>query len=595
MAIMVGDDKISAETAFTYTDDNGDDYVKAIGRYDGAIDTREDLEDFYNENIKVYRNWKGRIVLLEGDVNTTSDTLYGVVLKYGSGLEEEVKLYTKDDDDVVYKFEESDDFDWLKANAPVGSIVQYELNKDSEIAEYGNYSDIVFKTSDTDKIYDGDDFGSKSVEIDNKNYYVTSDTIFFDYTKHDEDDVEVFDWEDIKEKDVEEDVTVIFNNDGSDLDFVAIWDNLDDIRDDVMVGYVVDTSKAGEDLYAEVALFGQDETKEYELTSSLEKEIKDDKRIIDGRIILFETTSGGKLDLVTDKDWEIVAGMVEEVDSDKITIEGEDYVVDDDVLVYEGSTKEDFDKIDEKDFVAFAAEKGEVKAVELVYAKDSGDKYGEGEITSISPFKVEGFSQTFTDDINDALVGDGYIVHDNDINDYNVGDEIKFLYETDRDEIQAIWTKETGSTPVNEDVKAVEDKITALPAAADITLDNETDVNEAKAAYDALTSDEKTQVDSDLKTKLDDCVDKIDELNQSGQNDSKITDAEFSGSNMFGNVTGKYASDVTKVEICYGDFVKEAKMENGEFSWQIFGSFSEITVKGYVGSDLVDTDVITVQ
>jgi len=541
MAIKVGDDKISVETNFTYSDDNGDDFTSGKGRYDGAVATKKKLEDFYGEEIKVYKNWKNRIVYLDGDVNTTSDELYGVVLGYGSGLNEEVKLYTKDDDDIIYDFEESDDFDYLKEEAPVGSIIKYELNKDGDIAEYGKYDDVIFKVSDTATIKDGNDFGSKSVKIGSKTYYVTDDTIFFDYTEHDEEEVEVFDWSSIKGKDVEEDVTVIFAADGTDLEFLAIYDNLDDIRDDVMVGYVLDTGDIDGDYYAEVAVYGEDEVKEYEIDSGLARDVEDGDILLDGRVWLFETTSGGKFNIIEpaeEKDWEIVAGMITDIDGDKITIEDEDYVVDDDALIYQGSSESSFSKIDEDDFVVLAVEKGEVKAIELVYAKSSGDRYGEGEIVSINPFKVDGFDQKFTDDIADALLGNGYIIYDNDLDDYAVGDTIKFLYEEDRDEIQVIWAETTGDNPVDEDVVAVEEAIEALPDADDITEDDEDDVVAAREAFDDLTSAQQDEVDADLVDKLEECEAKIEELKNNQGGDEVTGSVEKAANNpIFGMTT----------------------------------------------------------
>ncbi len=58
----------------------------------------------------------------------------------------------------------------------------------------------------------------------------------------------------------------------------------------------------------------------------------------------------------------------------------------------------------------------------------------------------------------------------------------------------------------------VSDTISALPAAADITLDNAQAVADAKAAYDALTSDQKALVPADTVNKLNAAVAKIADL-----------------------------------------------------------------------------------
>ena len=58
----------------------------------------------------------------------------------------------------------------------------------------------------------------------------------------------------------------------------------------------------------------------------------------------------------------------------------------------------------------------------------------------------------------------------------------------------------------------VSNTISALPAAADITLDNAQAVNDAKAAYDALTDDQKALVPADTVNKLNAAVAKIADL-----------------------------------------------------------------------------------
>jgi len=59
---------------------------------------------------------------------------------------------------------------------------------------------------------------------------------------------------------------------------------------------------------------------------------------------------------------------------------------------------------------------------------------------------------------------------------------------------------------------AVSDAINALPAAADITLDNAQAVADAKAAYDALTADQKALVPAETVNKLNAAVAKIADL-----------------------------------------------------------------------------------
>ncbi|HWQ74717.1 MAG TPA: S-layer homology domain-containing protein [Syntrophomonas sp.] len=59
---------------------------------------------------------------------------------------------------------------------------------------------------------------------------------------------------------------------------------------------------------------------------------------------------------------------------------------------------------------------------------------------------------------------------------------------------------------------AVNAQIEALPAVDELTVDDEDAVSDAKAAYDALTEAQKELVSSENKTKMNDAVTKIDEL-----------------------------------------------------------------------------------
>ena len=69
---------------------------------------------------------------------------------------------------------------------------------------------------------------------------------------------------------------------------------------------------------------------------------------------------------------------------------------------------------------------------------------------------------------------------------------------------------------------AVTAKIEALPAVDELTVDDAAAVSDAKAAYDALTEAQKELVSSENKTKMNDAVTKIDEL-QSDTNQTEDT------------------------------------------------------------------------
>ena len=67
-------------------------------------------------------------------------------------------------------------------------------------------------------------------------------------------------------------------------------------------------------------------------------------------------------------------------------------------------------------------------------------------------------------------------------------------------------------------VAVVTEKITALPAASEITLTHETAVNDAQAAFNALTADQKALVVAENQTKLANAVAKINELHDQTNN-----------------------------------------------------------------------------
>ncbi len=76
---------------------------------------------------------------------------------------------------------------------------------------------------------------------------------------------------------------------------------------------------------------------------------------------------------------------------------------------------------------------------------------------------------------------------------------------------------------------AVTAAIDALPAAADVTLGNKTAVNNAKAAYDALTATQKALITAAALQKLTDCVDKIADLGGSSPAIEDMKDVPTTG------------------------------------------------------------------
>lgn len=508
----IGGEKKRINVPSTYSLDKEKNYKKIEA---ANTDGRDKLDDFYKENVKAYMNWKGRAALVVGDAKETSDTSYGVILKTGTGIEEAVKLYTSADDDIVYKFEDGDDYDYVASKINLAAanevyVLKYELTKDGKIAEFEREKngalkeEHVFKLSNADSaekyvIAEGDDFGTKSVEITNVKdgqltKYVTDSTVFFDATKKDKDDVEVFKWSDLKNKDVEQDVDVFALYDNKNLELLVVWNNLGNIKDDTMPSFVVDTYMVDGDRMVEVYTYDVDGTKEYEVDGTIGDEI-------DERVGLFKTASGGKLTQVTkadaaDEDYRIVAGVVTDIDGSKVAINGEKYEVKDDAVIINADIeKATFSSIEEDDFIAMVLHEDEAEVVHIAYSKTAGDNVvmnaevvaNDGdEITLDKEYK--GKAIKLTDDTSAIYDEDGYLMDDTfgAFENITIGSKINVVFNTSEKEAKAIYVVELAVE--DEEVEAVIDAIAALPAAAAVTLADADDINEAVEMYNDLSA-----------------------------------------------------------------------------------------------------------
>ena len=84
-----------------------------------------------------------------------------------------------------------------------------------------------------------------------------------------------------------------------------------------------------------------------------------------------------------------------------------------------------------------------------------------------------------------------------------------------------------------EAAKAVSDKINALPAATDVKTTDKSDIEAARAAYDALTADQKAKVSADTLKKLTDAEDALVVLQVMSEVSSKTgSGMEYTGSQI---------------------------------------------------------------
>ena len=482
----IGDKAYSLADNVTYTMDEGDEYEVANGK---STDGRDKLDDFYGEEVLALRSWKGEILFITGDAKATSKEQYGIIMKYGSGIRDEVKIYTANDEEVVYKLEESKDYDWLKEKfEDKTAILRYKLNKDGEIAEFKkidkDYTDgtdttntdakqIVFTVEDDEfVIKKGNDFGRTSVKISEKDadkdnyktYYVKNNTAFFDMTKKDDkgnvdlNDLGIFEWDDIDDKDVTEDVYILYaeDKDGKkELDFLAILSGLDKIKDDVAGACFIDSYREDGTNYAKVAIYDKG-VKTYELDGDIEN------YHLKGRVYPIETTSNNKIKVNTsDKAFTTVAGKVTDTERDKIQItrgidaEGKDitewFGVKEDAVIYDGTKEVDLSYINNDDFVVAVLNKDEVEALSLVRSASSSEDLAHGVVESKSGdfFTVKGVKYKL--DLDEAINNNGYVSPTTYKPGINNGYNVEFIYNKDTMKVKALCIKDgkgDGSTTI---------------------------------------------------------------------------------------------------------------------------------------------------
>ncbi|KDR94958.1 S-layer homology domain-containing protein [Peptoclostridium litorale DSM 5388] len=437
-------------TEFSYSYNLGKRVRKGENR---GYDTMRGLEDFYNENVQIYKNWKGDIVYIQGEFSSNSD-IYGVLINYGDAVRGEIKLYTHTGSKKVYAFEDSDEYELLKEDTPVGSILKYSLAKSGKIKKISdNLSEAVISTDDIDVIEAGDDFGEDTVTVKGKILTVDSDTVFFDYTEHNPDKVKKLTWDKFKNREVVDDVQVIIEEDDDYVRMMAIWDNMEGIMAETEVGYAVDNFSLGSSRYVEIYGFGNQTLSKYRL----EDDYKD--MILGGRLLLYQVTTGSDIKVVKEDDeFEFISGEIENIKGNEVTIEGRSYRLHSDVEVFEGQSKRDKDSLEEDQLVAAYKKNAKILLVELL-----GDQkdltIGEGVLVNVDPhdydecftIEVDGVEKVYANDGNaDYVFRDGYLQkgdygNDSDITTIfsnSLGGQkpnIKFVYNRYTDEIRSIW------------------------------------------------------------------------------------------------------------------------------------------------------------
>jgi hypothetical protein len=303
-------------TASDNEDEDFSDFIET-----GTIS--EAVENLAGEEVVALLDLNGYVRHLSGASKTTSGTIYGLVLDaYRSGSGYVASIFTKDGK-AAYEFEKKADYDKVSGydfdNDEMFIPVAFKLNSDGEIAKdsfllaadadisdaSGGATDFASVPALTDpaakKIVAG---GVVTVKFDSDNDYMkveggaSAGTYFMDSAvilkmehtggAYDTDDVGVVDWDNLKGADDNTTMKAyLVGDDGKSAKFMAIFDNYEDISDEVMYGIVVEKPfYRGGDWRTVVLVEGEGEV-EYEVAAS--------NTVAKGDILEFKVSADGEL------------------------------------------------------------------------------------------------------------------------------------------------------------------------------------------------------------------------------------------------------------------------------------------------------------
>jgi len=394
--------------SFSYSYDGGEKIITAMDMYT-AINR---LSDFYNEQVTIAKNWRNDAVYLEGNLRIRLNQ-YGVVMYYYDS-NEKIKIFTQTGGKTSYEFEDSSEYERLKETIPIGSIIKYSIGKSGKLK---NFSDDIendyIEVNKISTINAGDDFGSNYAMINGKKYEVDSNTVFFDYTIHDEDDVKKIAWNDLKDREVLDDVYVIFDEEDGKLKLLAIWENLDGIQAKVNGAYITSNYHLGNKRYVDVYSHGSPSKLRYELAEG------EENRCFGGRMVLYKINTSSELETTEDDDYVFVSGEIEEIDRNRIKISDSYYYVYSEITeIYKGDKKVSVEDLDDNDLVVmYAQNRDEVKIMRVLDARKDEDDIAQGRLKGVDPdneealtIEVDGETRTFAvDDRIDYVFKDGYL------------------------------------------------------------------------------------------------------------------------------------------------------------------------------------------
>lgn len=350
--LQIKDTEYDIAADMSYSLDNAD----SINDFTGAVD----IENAIGEDVTAYLDLKGDVIYLSTDVQVTSSTLYGVVVKNNEITMDTVKIFNSEGETVTYTLDE----DVAPADINEGDIVKFELDADGTIDYEDNYTvlvagsdvvnnDIVLSSFDDDNDYIIDENGNK--------IFVADDSVMMEYFDGADVDPAIVNWEDIESKDASNvNAYIVMDEDDINAELVIFTENYD-LSGDTKAAYVADDMYYDGDWKVDVVLAnGNEDT--FVLTSDAKA-----SGIVKGDFVVFNTNQSGEMDSVVraaydnsaaadldsvDANWSIVSGTVTKVSGRVIEVDNNvSYKVLDSANMYALTLDDDneYDEIDEAD------------------------------------------------------------------------------------------------------------------------------------------------------------------------------------------------------------------------------------------------------
>lgn len=324
----------------SYSTDNLDDFKT----FDGS--DMEELDDLNGEEVVAVLDVKGDVVMLYGDVTTSSSTIYGVGTYGEMGSTAKVTVFDKDGNETDYKFEErtegktvaqakdnGDQDYYATGDAAKFPILVFALNSDGEIKEEENAvvnvdmkGDVANATAtikhnfvdadDQIEVTTGEltkDSDEDYVQVGTDRFYISEDTVFITAMDGGELDPDTLTYKNVYGIDItKNNEAVVIGEAGKDADMIVFLnDSFEGTDDDYYYAVVTDTAyyNTDDDYVVTVDVAGQGE-KEIVIDSS------DKNKLTEGKIIQFRYDNNGEMEVT----WTAAPNTDERVEERKIAL-----------------------------------------------------------------------------------------------------------------------------------------------------------------------------------------------------------------------------------------------------------------------------------